>query len=126
MIPTDDNNILDFEIVEHGNKSWSMNNGENIDDIESLRQSIECILSTERYKYPIYSWDYGIELDDLIGRNYNYVIVELERRIRDALSTDDRVESIDNFYFEKLNKKSILVTFTVNSVIEIKKEMEVL
>lgn len=126
MIPTDDNNILDFEIVEHGNKSWSMNHGENIDDLDSLRQSIECMLSTERYKYPIYSWDYGIELDDLIGRNYNYVIVELERRIRDALSIDDRIESIDNFHFEKLNKKSLLVTFTVNSVTEIKKEMEVL
>ena len=37
------------------------------DDFEAMKQAIFKIINTERYKYLIYDWDYGIELNDLIG-----------------------------------------------------------
>lgn len=38
------------------------------DGKEALKQAIQLILGTERYEYLIYSWNYGSELNGLIGR----------------------------------------------------------
>lgn len=85
-----------------------------VDDIESIKQAIQLILSTERYAHVIYSWDYGIELVDLFGKPMSYVISELPRRIEDALLVDDRISSVSDFKFEK-NRKRLHVSFTVTT-----------
>lgn len=85
-------------------------------EIESVKQAIYFILSTERYKHPIYSWDYGVELFDLIGKPMTYVQAEFKRRIEDALTQDDRIESCSDFEFEVVNKHTLQVTFTVNTI----------
>ena len=38
-----------------------------IDGLNAVRQSIELILITERFQWQIFSSDYGVELDELIG-----------------------------------------------------------
>lgn len=126
MIPLDDNNLQDFELVEFGDKTFDTSTGQMIDGLEALKQTVETILSVERYKFPIYSWNYGIELDSLIGKSYNYVITEIRRRIEEALEMDDRIETVDNFEFEKIDKNTISVSFVVNSVVEINEEVEVM
>lgn len=68
-----------------------------IEDLESLRQSIEKMLGTEQYEFPIYSFDYGIDIASLIGKDPIYVQVELKRRIKECIMQDDRVVSVDNF-----------------------------
>ena len=82
---------------------------------DELRQAIFCILNTERYQYPLYSWNYGIELKDLYGKPRDYVMSELPRRITEALTQDDRIKSVDGFKFEEKGK-AIHVSFTVHSV----------
>lgn len=69
------------------------------DNIESLKQSIYKMLITKRYAYEIYDWNYGIELDDLIGMPKAYIKIEIEKRIKDALSIDDRILKIYNFSY---------------------------
>ena len=59
------------------------------DSLEALRQSIYCILSTDRYDYIIYSRNYGIEIKDLIGKPISYVCAVIKGRIEEALLTDD-------------------------------------
>lgn len=83
-----------------------------IDDIDSVIQAIYLILSTERYKFIIYSWDYGIELLDLIGKPMPYVMSELPRRITEALVMDDRIDDVIDFEFETSGSK-LHTTFTV-------------
>ena len=78
-----------------------------VDDIDAIKQTIHLILSTERYEHIIYSWDYGVELVDLYGQPLSYVISELERRIIEALTQDDRIEDVINFEFEKNGKHKI-------------------
>lgn len=85
-------------------------------EIESVKQAIYFILSTERYQHPIYSWDYGVELFDLIGKPMSYVQAEFRRRIEDALTQDDRIESCSDFEFEMIDKSTLHVTFTVNTI----------
>ena len=83
-----------------------------INDLDAVKQTIYLILSTERYKYIIYSWDFGVELSDLFGKPMNYVISELPRRITEALTQDDRISDVVDFEFER-NGKKLHTTFTV-------------
>ena len=83
---------------------------------EAMKQVIYCILSTERYKYVIYSWNYGVELADLFGMPTSFVCPELERRITEALTWDSRIESVDDFEFDLTTKGVVAVTFKVNTI----------
>lgn len=95
------------------------------DEVEALCQAIYLILNTERYQHIIYSWDYGVELFDLIGQQMSYVIAEVDRRITEALIQDDRILNVTNFQFEH-TKRSLHVTFDVISIYGvIKTEKEV-
>ena len=96
-----------------------------VDGLDALKQAVYLILSTERYEYPIYSWDYGVELLDLIGKPMPYVMSEIPRRITEALTQDNRVEDVVDFEFKTTGKK-IHVKFTVVSNIgDIPTELEV-
>lgn len=85
------------------------------DGLESMKQVIYKIVRTERSVYPVYSDNYGIELEDLFGEPISYVIPELERRITEALTWDSRIESVDNFEFEVTDHK-VHCTFTVSTI----------
>lgn len=101
------------------NKSYRMKIADekiigNIDELEAIAQACYKILNTERYQYVIYSWNYGIELQDLFGKPIPYVYSELPRRIREALMQDDRVQSVDDFDLS-YNKGDVLARFTVTT-----------
>lgn len=81
-------------------------------DLAAIQQACYKILSTERYRYIIYSWGYGIELEDLFGKPLPYVYSELPRRIKEALLYDDRVIDVKDFKLSH-NKGSVLADFTV-------------
>lgn len=95
------------------------------DGIDAIKQTIYFILGTERYEYLIYSWDYGIELQDLFGKPMPYVIAEIKRRITEALTMDDRITDVVDFQFER-NREILHVTFSVVSTLgSIPTELEV-
>ena len=111
--------LLEEEIteIEYANKTYKIDiKGERIsgftDELDAIKQAIYLILSTERYEHNIYSWDYGVELVDLYGKPLPYVISELERRITEALTQDDRIDDVTDFEFEK-NGKRLHTIFTV-------------
>lgn len=95
------------------------------DGVEALKQTVYFILSTERYVYPIYSWDYGVELRELVGKPMSYVMSELPRRITEALTMDDRISNATNFSFERHGRR-LAVSFTVVSdIAELETGLEV-
>lgn len=85
------------------------------DDIEAMKQAIFKIINTERYKYLIYDWNYGIELNDLIGKPIPYVYAEIERRIKEALLADNRIKEVTDFRFSN-NGGDVLCLFTANTI----------
>lgn len=85
------------------------------DGLEAMKQAIYKILLTERYQYIMYSGNYGIETLDLFGEPISYVCPELERRITEALTQDDRIESVSDFEF-KTARGTVHVSFTVHTV----------
>jgi hypothetical protein len=81
-----------------------------------MEQAIYLILQTERYQYVIFSWNYGIELEDLFGMPISWVIPEVKRRIQEALLHDTRIKAADAFSFEVSEKGKLLVRFTAHTV----------
>lgn len=122
MIPVSNSVFnLDLNAVNQPSKSFKLDSDSNsitkkIDGVEAVKQAVYKILNTERFLYPIYSWDYGIELADLFGEPFDYVCAELERRICEALECDDRINSVDSFNFTQMKKGTVNVSFLVHSV----------
>lgn len=125
MIPTLNNDNIfgkELEIANENSYTYKISKIKDgvrvknyVDELEAVKQAIFLILSTERYKYPIFSWDYGIELDDLFGREKEFVIPELPRRISEALIQDDRISEVSDFSFS-VNKNVYSVSFTVSTI----------
>lgn len=111
----------DFEIESQPSKTYKMYLEQEVingmtDGLDAMKQTIYMILNTERYQYIIYSWNYGIELIDLFGEPITYVCPELERRITEALTQDERILSVDAFSFDVSVKGKVHVTFTAHTV----------
>ena len=99
--------------IELSDDSQHRING-HTNDLEAIKQVVYLILNTERYEHVIYSWDYGVELLDLIGKPIPYVLSEIPRRIKDALMQDERIENVKDFEFD-VNKNTVKVSFVVVS-----------
>ena len=85
-------------------------------NLEAVEQAVYKILNTERYQYLIYSWNYGVELADLFGKPIPFVLPEIPRRIKEALTQDDRITDVTNFDLNYDKSGSILAKFTVVTV----------
>ena len=86
------------------------------DGVNAMKQAVYKILHTERYKYEIYDWNYGIEFADLFGRAKAYAYPELKRRITEALLSDKRILSVENFKLERGKKNIVAISFMVNTI----------
>ena len=122
MIPAVDNALfMTLEVETRSSKNYKMDaehniiNG-NVDELEAVKQAVFKILNTQRYQYPVYSWDYGIEPEDLFGEPADYVCAELARRVREALTADDRIDSVDGFEFDISEKRVVKASFSVHSI----------
>ncbi|MBQ2924919.1 MAG: DUF2634 domain-containing protein [Anaerotignum sp.] len=73
----------DFKIVE-GN--------------EAIRTWVYKTMKTERFRYEIYSWNYGSELDSLIGQSYSPNLTKAEsiRYIKEALLVNPYIRTVSN------------------------------
>lgn len=122
MIPSG-NTLLttELEVVTMPSKQHTMNLDNNrilgtCDTLEAIKQTVFKILNTQRYAYLIYSWNYGIELEDLFGQPIRYVCPEIERRVQEALLQDDRITAVDDFEFDTSQRGVVAVSFTVHTI----------
>ena len=109
--------LRDIKEVKYPNLTHKLNIEDEtirnrVDDLEAIEQACYKILNTERYRYVIYSWGYGIELEDLFGKPLPYVYSELPRRIKEALMYDDRITDVRDFQISH-KKGSVTAVFTV-------------
>lgn len=86
-----------------------------IDEKEALKQAIYKILHTERYTYDMYNWDYGVELADYIGQDIEEVLPDIQDSIEDALTADDRIESVDYIEVEQ-DKGKLYISMQINTI----------
>ena len=109
-----------IEIKEYENKTWKLNDKDKtivgiIDGIDAVKQAVFCYLNIERFQWIIYSWQIGIETKHLYGEPIDWVCSEIERVIKEALSVDNRIETVEDFEFE-IEKRVVYVSFRVKTV----------
>lgn len=85
--------------------------------MSALKSWIYFALRIARYRYPIFSWKYECELEELIGKTYDdedYLLSETKRTISDALLINPHIKSVEDVSLNKdLDKLNI--TCTVNT-----------
>ena len=69
-----------------------------IDNLKALEQAILMILSTARYENIIFSFNYGNELSNIIGHDFEFIKSEAERYVKEAILADSRFKEIE--YYE--------------------------
>lgn len=87
-----------------------------IDNKEAVMQSIKKILNTDKYAWDIYDWNYGHELLNLVGKEFDYIEVRLPQIIEEALLQDDRIKEISDFSIEKSSLNSLVATFKITTI----------
>lgn len=87
------------ETVEKPSKTFAIGSPGYIDQIEAVKQAVMVILDVARFENPTVSWNFGNEMNQLIGQPMEIVIPESERFIREALTQDDRITDVVDFEF---------------------------
>ena len=90
--------------------------GKILEGKEGLKMWIYKALLTPRYVYPIYSWDYGQDFDELIGQGYeaDYIKSEVERRVTECLMINPKIIRCHNFQINFIND-TLHITFTAET-----------
>jgi len=110
----------DFEIVEGPSHTYRLDSGllslsGHVDELAAVAQAVYLILNIERYVYVIYDWNYGVELQDLIGQPMSFAIPEIKRRVTEALLQDTRVTGVTDFVFTR-GQRTVSVKFVANTI----------
>ncbi len=84
---------------------------------DALKIWIYKAIKTVRYRYVAYTWNYGCEIEKLIGQPNTRELneSEIERYVREALEINPYINLIYNFSFEYKNDQ-IYCNFSVDSV----------
>lgn len=86
------------------------------DRTKAMEQAIYMILMTDRFKYYIYSWNYGTEWDKLWGKSYP-VFKSLSRRvISEALLEDERITELLNFQISQVDSQTAAISFIAETI----------
>lgn len=85
------------------------------DGWEAIRQAVEIIVSVERFKWQIYTPNFGTDYDGLLGTEPGYAASELQRRLEDAFLPDSRILGIKDFTWS-FSGVSLSASFTVRTV----------
>ncbi len=82
----------------------------------ALKMWIYKELLTKRYIHPIYTWDYGQDLDEIIGQGYevDYIKSEVERKVTECLMINPKITRCHNFEINLIND-TLHITFTADT-----------
>ena len=73
--------------------------GESVEGIDAIKVWIWNCLHTQRFRYPLYSWDYGADLEQYIGQTVTeeFLNADCEDEIREALQVNPYITGIEDF-----------------------------
>ena len=73
--------------------------GKIVEGKEAIKVWIWNCLKTQRFRYPIYSWDYGTDLEQYIGQTVSeeFLNADCEDEIREAMLVNPYITDIEDF-----------------------------
>lgn len=93
---------------------WENNRltSQHIEGKEAINQAVQVISAVEWGDWGIFPDWFGLEMKNMYGMPRDFVKANLERLIKEACDTDDRIIELTDFKIEDLDK-AVEVTFTV-------------
>lgn len=85
------------------------------DNYEAVRQAVEVIVNVERFRWQIYTPNFGTDFSGLLGNDPGFVASELQRRLADAFLPDNRILGISDFSYA-FDGTVLTAAVTVNTV----------
>lgn len=91
--------------------------GKIVEGTEAIKVWIWLALQAPRYRYFIYSWDYGSEFEDLIGTAYTeeYIKAETKRMTEECLLINEDIQSISDVDVVR-GGDFLTISFSVNTL----------
>lgn len=91
--------------------------GRIITGLAAVVQWARLTLATERYFYSQYSWDYGSELQNLIGKNHSkdYIESEVKRILNEALLINEAIKGIEDLECDT-NGEKLKISFGLETI----------
>ena len=87
-----------------------------VDEQDAMLQAVKKILMTDRFVYPIYDEQYGNDINELIGKDEEYVDDDIERVITEALESDDRITNIEFISKEVTAKDTLSIVVNLTTI----------
>ena len=109
----------DFEITNYPTRTYKIKfdgtpSAGMLEGAEAMKQAVYLILNAERFRFEMFSWDYGVELSRLFEeQNDALVLLKVQEAIRSALMQDDRIDDVSGFSFNRPGKQMLHVSFNV-------------
>lgn len=90
--------------------------GNMVSGLDAIKIWIQTVLQTQRYRYLIYTWDYGNEIEELIGHSYSeeYLEAEAKRMIEECLLVHNQINKITDFTICQ-EKNKLIINFIVDT-----------
>lgn len=91
--------------------------GNIVEGLEAIKVWIWLALQIPRYRYYVYTWEYGNEFEDLIGTGYSeeHTETEVQRMTEECLLTNEYIEDITDFSTTMENSR-LTISFTVDTI----------
>lgn len=107
----DDQEVKEYEI----DFATGQLTGRVVEGLKAILMWAWMALQTTRYRYYIYSWDYGQEFEEYIGKGYSdeHLNLEMQRIIEECLMVNEHIAGIDNYEFSKNEKGEIIISFSI-------------
>lgn len=86
------------------------------DGHEAMVQAVNKILRTERFVFSIYDENYGNDFIELLGKDFGYARVEVQRMLEEALYADDRVTDVAVDSVKQTDSTSLTVTGSAETI----------
>lgn len=117
IYPFFNENLTAENIESDISREYDLNTGRIVEGAEAIKIWISNALKTKRYRYPIYSFDYGQEFDRIIGRkvNIDYIKSEIERYIKECLLINEKIQEISKLDIQ-VDGSRVTVTFTAKTI----------
>lgn len=96
----DVNNKLNYKEYEVDPETGKTT-GRLLDGIAAIESWAYRALKTQRLKYPIYTWDFGSDLENFVGMNFTKELTESEirRTIKETLLLHPSIDDVTEFRF---------------------------
>lgn len=104
--------------IEYGiDFSTGQPTGRKVRGLEAVKVWIWLCLRTERYRYQLYSTDYGVELDQYIGKTATEEILNMRcrKRVEEALLMNKYITGIKDFS-ASMDRDRLNIRFTVQTI----------